>query len=154
MRWVRVYIHFVFSTKIRIPYLNSRELRTKVKEHIMQNAREKGIWLDCVNGYHDHLHCLVSLGRTQTISDVARLIKGESSFWINKNGLTASKFSWQDDFWAVGVSEGHVKRVRSYILNQEQHQSKATFAEELSEFMEKYGWEIINGQCNGAEAQE
>jgi REP element-mobilizing transposase RayT len=111
----------------------------------MQNAKEKEIWLDCVNGYNDHLHCLVSLGKTQTISDVARLIKGESSFWINKNNLTTSKFAWQDDYWAVGVSESHLVRVRNYIHGQEERHRKVSFSDEVSDFMEKYGWEIVKG---------
>ena len=143
MSWVRVYIHYVFSTKNKTPFLSSKDIRLKVHEHIMQNAKEKNIWLDCVNGYHDHLHCLVSLGKTQTISDVARLIKGESSFWINKNKLTTRKFSWQDDYWAVGVSESHVSRVRNYIHRQEDRHSNTSFTEEVDDFIKKHGWEII-----------
>jgi REP element-mobilizing transposase RayT len=143
MSWVRVYIHYVFSTKKKIPFLSSQEIRSKVHEHITLNAKEKNIWLDCVNGYHDHLHCLVSLGRTQTISDVAKLIKGESSFWMNKNELVKGRFSWQDDFWAVGVSESHVNGVRRYIQGQEEKHRKVSFTEEVNDFMEKYGWEII-----------
>ena len=145
MSWVRVYVHYVFSTKNKSPFLSSKEIRQAVHEHITQNAKEKGIWLDCVNGYHDHLHCLVSLGKTQTISDVARLIKGESSFWINKNNLVKGKFSWQDDFWAVGVSESHVGKVKDYIKGQEEKHRSVTFSEEVDEFMEKYGWRIIKG---------
>ena len=145
MSWVRVYIHYVFSTKNKFPFLSSKEMRSKVYEHIMQNAREKEIWIDCVNGYHDHLHCLASLGKTQTISDVARLIKGESSFWINSNKLTIGKFSWQDDFWAVSVSDSHVKNVRSYIKGQEERHKKIPFSEEVEDFMRKYGWDIIKG---------
>lgn len=108
MSWVRVYIHMVFSTKNRVPFLNSAELRKNVFQHIKKNAEEKGIWLDCVSGFQDHAHCLISLGREQSISKVAQLIKGESSFWINKNNLTEDKFIWQDDYWVVGVSESHL----------------------------------------------
>jgi REP element-mobilizing transposase RayT len=140
MSWVRVYIHLVFSTKNREPFLNSTELRKKVFQHIKQNAEEKGIWLDCVSGWQDHAHCLISLGRKQTISKVVQLIKGESSFWINQNKLTESKFEWQDDYWAVGVSEGQVQVVRKYIHNQEQHHTKETFTNEVEDFMKKYGW--------------
>jgi putative transposase len=143
MSWVKVYVHYVFSTKNRIPFLSSKEIRHKVYEHIIENAKEKDIWLDCVDGYHDHLHCLVSLGRTQTISDVARLIKGESSFWINKHKLTIGKFSWQDDYWAVGVSESDIVKVRNYIYNQEEKHKHTTFSDEVDEFMNKYGWELI-----------
>ncbi len=143
MSWVRVYIHMVFSTKNRIHLLNSSNLRKEVFQHIKQNAAEKGIWLDCVNGWRDHAHCLISLGKEQSISKVAQLIKGESSFWINQNKMTDYKFSWQDDYWAVGVSESHVQSVRDYIHNQEDHHSKYSFEEEVNEYMEKYGWNLV-----------
>lgn len=131
MSWVRVYIHIVFSTKNRIPFLNSTELRKKVFQHIKENAEKKGIWLDCVNGYKDHAHCLISLGREQSISKIAQLIKGESSFWINQQRLTNEKFVWQDDYWAMGVSERHVQRLRNYIHNQEKHHSTQSFSKEI-----------------------
>ena len=143
MSWVRVYMHMVFSTKNREPFLHSKELRKQVFQHIKKNAEEMGIWLDCVNGYQDHTHCLISLGKEQTISKVAQLIKGESSFWINQNKLTENKFVWQDDYWVVGVSESHLKSVRKYIHNQEEHHSKKTFTEEVYGMMEKYGWSFV-----------
>jgi len=143
MSWVRVYIHMVFSTKNREPFLNSSSLRKSVFQHFKQNASEKGIWLDCVNGYQEHTHCLISLGKEQTISKVAQLIKGKSSFWINKNKLTKQKFNWQDDFWAIGVSESHLKAVRNYIYEQETHHKTVSFSQELDAFMKKYGWQLI-----------
>lgn len=136
----------VFCTKLREPFLNSKELRKEVFEHIKKNAGEKGIWLDCINGAQDHAHCLISLGKEQSISKVAQLIKGESSFWINKNKLTENKFIWQDDYWAVGVSESRISSVRNYIHRQEEHHAKKTFTEEVNEFMEKYGWSFIKGE--------
>jgi REP element-mobilizing transposase RayT len=133
----------VFSTKNREPFLNSKELRKNVFQHIKKNAEEKGIWLDCVNGYQEHAHCLISLGKEQTISKVAQLIKGESSFWINENKLTPEKFIWQDDYWVVGVSETHIESVRKYIHTQEEHHSKEIFTDEVNDFMKKYGWSLI-----------
>ncbi|MFH0865974.1 MAG: transposase [Bacteroidota bacterium] len=146
MCWVRVYIHMVFSTKNREPFLNSSELRKKVFQHIKKNADEKDIWLDCVNGWQEHAHCLISLGKEQSISKVSQLIKGESSFWINQNKLTADKFIWQDDYWAIGISESHIESVIQYIYNQEEHHSKKSFTEKVNEFMEKYGWSFIKGK--------
>lgn len=151
MSWVGVYMHMVFATKHREPFLNSAALRKRVFEHIKQNAKEKGVWLDCVNGYHDHAHCLVSLGREQTISKVAQLIKGESSFWINQQKLTTQKFVWQDDYWVVGVSESHLDSVRKYIYNQEAHHSTLSFKDEIGTMMEKYGWSSPLTEASGNE---
>ena len=94
MSWVRIWVHMVFSTKNKVPFLHQKN-RKQVIQHIRQNAETIGIWLDSVNGYVDHVHCLISLNKDQTISKVAQLIKGESSFWINRYNLTNSKFAWQ-----------------------------------------------------------
>jgi len=143
MSWVSIWVHVVFATKNREQFLHSG-IRKQVFQHIKQNAEGKGIWIDSVNGYTDHAHCLISLNKNQTISEVVQLIKGESSFWINKNNLAQTKFSWQDDYWAVSVSESHLKAIRNYIFNQESHHNKNTFTKEIDEFMSKYGWKLVS----------
>ncbi len=143
MSWIRIWVHLVFSTKNREPYLFTTDLRQKVFRHIKENALEKEIRLDCVNGFSDHAHCLISLKREQCISKVAQLIKGESSFWINKNLNLKQKFIWQDDFWATSVGESHLQSLREYIHSQEEHHRKKSFSEEVDEFMKKYGLKSI-----------
>ena len=144
MPFIKVYIHFVWSTKNRVPFLSTKEMRQKVWNHIRENAKEKNIFIDFINGYDDHCHCLVSLGVDQTIEKVMQLIKGESSFWINKQNLTPEKFEWQDEYFAVSVSESMIDKVRNYIKNQEEHHKQKTFQEEYDEFISKYGFQKFN----------
>ena len=146
MPYIKVYIHFVWSTKNREPFLDSKELRQKVWHHIKENAKEKGIFIDFINGYQEHCHCLISLGSDQTIEKTMQLIKGESSFWINKNSLTKGKFGWQDEYFAVSVSESVIDRVREYIKNQEAHHSHKSYNEEYDEFINRYGFEAFKGK--------
>lgn len=143
MPFIKVHIHLVWSTYNRYPFLNSPELRVNVWKHIKQNADEKGIFIDVVNGYADHCHCLISLSSNQTIEKVVQLIKGESSFWINKNKLVSDKFAWQDEYFAVSVSESMLDTVRNYIKSQEIHHKKKNFAEEYEEFISKYGFQRL-----------
>lgn len=140
--FIKIYIHIVFSTLNRIPHLSSIELRAKVWRHIKENASNKGIFIDVINGFSDHCHCLISLGSNQNIEKVVQLIKGESSYWINKNRLTKEKFSWQDGYFAVSVSESKIDIVRNYIKNQEKHHQNKTFVEEYQEFIEKFHFNI------------
>jgi putative transposase len=139
MSFVKIWVHTVFASKNREPLL-SKEVRYDVHKHIIENCKKKEIFLQAIDGYTEHIHCLISLGKEQTISKVCQLIKGESSYWINKNNLIARQFNWQDDFYAVSVSESQVANVISYIKNQETHHAKKSFAEEVDEFMTKYGW--------------
>lgn len=141
MSFIKVWIHFVWSTKNRKPFLDSIELRQKVWIHIKENAKEKGIYIDFINGYSDHCHCLISLGVDQNIQKTIQLIKGESSFWINKNRLTKEKFEWQDEYFAVSVSESIIDKVRDYIKYQETHHKKKTFQEEYDEIISKFGFD-------------
>ena len=144
MPFVKVYIHFVWSTKNRESLLETKEIRDKVWFHIRGNAMKKGIFIDFVSGYSQHCHCLVSLGVDQTISKIMQLIKGESSFWINKEGLTNQKFEWQDEYYGVSVSESMIERVRNYIKNQETHHSSKSYDDEIDELISKHGFQKYN----------
>jgi len=141
MPFAKVYIHFVWSTKNRVPYLSTPELRVAMWKHIRENAKTKEIYIDFINGHKEHCHCLVSLGEDQTMRKIMQLIKGESSYWINKQNLLNEKFEWQDEYFAVSVSESLVDKVRNYIKNQENHHTKKTWEEEYNELIEKFGFQ-------------
>ena len=144
MPFIKVYIHFVWSTKNRQPFLSTPELRKMMWNHIRDNAKKKGIYIDYINGYKEHCHCLVSLGDNQTMRQLMQLIKGESSYWINKESLLSEKFEWQDEYFAVSVSESLVDKVRNYIKNQESHHTQKTWEEEYNELIEKNGFQRFN----------
>ncbi len=121
----------------------SKEIKTVVCEHIREQCRLKSIWLLDINGHFDHLHCLVGLGPKQCIADVMQAIKGESAYWFNnKSGLAdTGRLMWQDDYFAVSVSESHLDRVQAYIQNQEQHHKSMTYYQEVERMAEKYGFD-------------
>jgi len=142
MPYVRIWVHLIWSTKNREPYLLG-EIGSRVKNHIIENADKKDIHLDCINGSTDHLHALISLKADQSISKVAQLLKGESSHWVNEQNLSRLKFEWQDEYFALSVAESEIGAVREYIRNQEEHHRKKSYSEEYTEFMKKYGFDIL-----------
>ena len=131
MSHTRILIHVIWATKNRNPFI-SKELKPILLNHIKDNSIKKGIFIECMNCVEDHIHLLISLSADQSISKVVMLIKGESSFWVNRQKLTAIKFEWQDDYYAVSVSESITGKVKSYIANQEEHHKKDDFR--ISEF--------------------
>lgn len=142
MSFIKVYVHFVWSTKNRVPLL-SADIRSDVFNHIRENARKKNIFIDFINGYSDHIHCLISLNDDLSIGKIAQLIKGESSYWINKNELTKQKFEWQDEYLAIGVGDDKIEAVRKYISEQAEHHKKITYEQEYNKFIERYGFKIV-----------
>lgn len=130
MSYVRIWVHVVFSTLNHEPWL-SKEIRAKLFHHIRENCRAKDIYLDRIGGWSEHVHLLISLGREQNIAKVLMLIKGESAHWLNQQGFIRGKFRWQDDYFAISVSESLVRKVRSYIDGQEDHHRAVPFNREL-----------------------
>jgi REP element-mobilizing transposase RayT len=144
MPYVKNWLHCVWGTKNRVHFLLDGK-KYEIISHIRSNAGSKGIYIDFLNGYSEHLHCLLLLNCDMTLSKVMQLIKGESSYWINKSSLVRGKFEWADEYYGVSVSESHVDRVRDYIKNQEEHHRIQTWEEECNDFITKYGF----SQCKG-----
>ena len=124
MPFICIYVHFVWTTKYRIPLLHSSSLRRELWRHIRLNGNEKGIHVDHVGGWVDHCHCLVSMNAKQSIESIMHLLKGESSRFANQNLLPDSGFAWQDGYYAAAVQFERVQHVRRYIQNQEDHHAE------------------------------
>lgn len=74
-----------------------------------------------------------------------QLVKGESSYWFNKQKLCNLKLVWQKEYFAVSVGESQMKAVKNYILNQETHHKKKTWEDEYNEFIRNYGFKVFKG---------
>ena len=142
MPYVKIWIHAVWAVKNRQKILK-KDIRNKLFSHIHYNSLEKGIFMDCVNGHLEHVHCLFRLKSDQKIQDVMRFVKGESSHWAGKMQLTTPKLTWQDEYFAVSVSESQVPSIREYIKQQEMHHKNKTFGDEYQEFIHKYGFQVL-----------
>lgn len=137
MSFVKIWVHVVWSTKNREPIL-TKEIRPLLFNHIKSYGKEKEIYIDFINGYVEHIHCLIALNADSTISKTIQLLKGESSHWANENGLLRNKLEWAKEYFAVSVSESMIDKVREYIKNQEEHHRKISFSKEVESFIEKY----------------
>ncbi|HTD99324.1 MAG TPA: IS200/IS605 family transposase [Mucilaginibacter sp.] len=128
-----IWVHLIWSTKNREPILTS-PLRNEVFKVIKTIASDFEIYLDCINGVEDHVHLLVRVRTDQSIADIVKTIKGNS--WEYFKDDPERYVSWQDGFAVFSVSPDSLKRVRSYIYNQEKHHQDKTFSDEIKEIKE------------------
>jgi len=138
---VRVFVHFVWSTKNAERSLCDG-VRQEVKVHIARYARENGMHLEAFDVQPEHVHLVVRLGSEQRTGDVPKLLKGESSHWINQNDIVAGKFSWQTGYAAFSVDQGGLEAVKSYVMNQEEHHKRNTYSEEIGAMIQESGFVI------------
>ncbi len=133
--------HVVYSTKYRHNLITT-ELQSRLYEYVGGIVREqKGVLLE-MGGIQDHVHLLAKLSPTIAISDVLRIIKANSSKWVNETFELSRPFAWQRGFGAFSVSASNTDEVSHYIRNQEQHHRKLTFREEYRLFLSRHGIEF------------
>jgi len=128
--------HIVFSTKERIPLIGDG-LRESLYEYIGGILRgQRGVLLE-IGGMPDHVHILAKLKADLAVAAAVRLIKTNSSGWINENRKIQGRFEWQAGYFAVSVSESRVAELRHYIQTQQEHHARFSFRDELIKLLEK-----------------
>ncbi|MGH7493612.1 MAG: IS200/IS605 family transposase [bacterium] len=139
---VQVYLHIVFSTKKRRPYLNDQNLREKTHGYMAGICNNLNCPALINGGIEDHTHLLTRHSKILTISDFLRELKRSSSIWIKTQSEELSTFQWHNGYGAFSVSPSHVEQVKTYIANQETHHHKESFQDEFRRLCKKYGIEI------------
>jgi putative transposase len=102
---------------------------------IFQNNGHKML---AINAMPDHVHVFFGMRPTQSLSDLMRDMKSDSSKWINEKKFIRARFSWQEGFGGFSYSKSHVDNVIDYIKNQQEHHKKITFIEEYLDFLNKF----------------
>jgi REP element-mobilizing transposase RayT len=120
--------------------LSTKEQRREVSDYLYDHADEKDIYMkkNCVNA--EHVHALIDLPVDRAVKDVAQLLKGSSSHWINKNDVSGGKFAWSTGYAAFSVSNDRVPDVVQYIADQQQHHRATSFREEWETFLTEQGF--------------
>jgi putative transposase len=85
----------------------------------------------------DHVHLLVSLGRTISVAEIVRLIKTNSSKWMHDE-LALRDFHWQDGYGAFAVTFSNIVSVKTYLANQAEHHRRQSFLEEFLELLRRH----------------
>lgn len=135
--YTQIYIHTIFAVKNR-QSLIKYEWEEQLYKYITGIVTNQGHKLLAINGMPDHLHILIGMKPIQSLSDLMQDIKGDSSKWINKEGLTRVHFSWQEGYGAFSYAKSQLDNVVKYILNQKEHHKKKSFRDEYIGFLKAF----------------
>jgi putative transposase len=132
-------IHCVFSTKNRLPLIPV-EIQPRLWSYMGGIARANNMKALAVGGTNDHIHLLLSLHPTTSAAKAVQFIKAGSSKWMHEKGVR--RFEWQVGYGAFTVGISQVPATIRYVLNQEKHHARKSFAEEWKIFLERHGLEL------------
>ena len=135
--YTQIHIHTVFAVKNR-DSLISTEWRERLYQYIISIINDQGHKALAVGGTANHVHILLGLHPTQSLSSLMLKIKQGTSEWINKERFSQFKFQWQEGYGAFSYSKSQLPNVVNYINNQEKHHAKRSFREEYLDLLKKF----------------
>jgi REP element-mobilizing transposase RayT len=130
-------LHIIFGTKYRLRALTPA-LRERLFPYLIATARSFGIEVLSIGGVEDHVHLLIALPPTISLSDAMKKVKSNTSRWIRETfGL--KKFAWQEGYGAFGVSVNAMDATKEYIATQEVHHRRRDFRSEVEHILRQHG---------------
>jgi putative transposase len=139
--------HFVFSTKGREPWIRD-EWAARLYSYIGGIVEAEKCVLLTAGGVPDHIHLLISIGRTVAVADLMRVVKANSSKWVHET-FPDRPFAWQNGYGGFAVEYATIGVIRGYIARQAEHHSGQSFQDEYRSLLtahgmtwdEKYVWD-------------
>ena len=135
--YTQINIHLIFAVHGRENLLRS-SFREDVFKYIHGILNACNQFPLAINGYLDHVHAFFELNPNNSVSEISRIVKSNSSKWINEKKFIKGIFHWQEGYGAFSYSRSQRNNVIQYIMKQEEHHKKATFKEEYHEFLKKF----------------
>jgi REP element-mobilizing transposase RayT len=135
--YTQIHLHVIFAVKNHNALIQD-SWEEKLYKYITGIVQQYGHKLLQINGMPDHIHLLIGMRPTQSLSDLMKQIKASSTKWINENQWTRHQFSWQAGYGAFSYGKSEVSRVTEYIQNQKEHHRTKTFTEEYMEFLKAF----------------
>lgn len=141
----QMYIHLVFSTKFRRPFILP-EIKDELHAYIAEILKQHDSPALIINSVPDHIHILFRLSKNYSLAKIVEEIKKCSSKWMKSKVQSHSglQFSWQIGYGAFSVSSSGVDNVRKYIARQEEHHKDKSHKEELEKIMLKHDMADFN----------
>jgi putative transposase len=133
----KVFIHVIFSTKNREPWLDS-DIRPATHAYLATVCRDLDTEAYRIGGTMDHVHIAATLPRTLTQSDLVQKLKTSSTHWLKRQDKKYAGFAWQRGYGVFSISKSQLPALVKYIAEQEEHHKTQTFQDEFRTILKRY----------------
>ncbi|NJL80961.1 MAG: IS200/IS605 family transposase [Richelia sp. RM2_1_2] len=123
--FTQLYLHVVWATWDRLPLITP-DIQQNIYAGIIKHCEQLRCTMIAVGGIEDHIHLLIGLPPTLSVSDLIKNIKGSSSHLVTHEIKPGEFFKWQGSYGAFTVGHDGIDKVANYIRNQAiHHQQKS-----------------------------
>jgi putative transposase len=136
--FANILLHYIFAPKGRENRLRDdfRDDLHRFIHGILNNTKSKQL---AIGSVEDHMHLFVSMHPTESPANLIKLVKGNSSRFINEKGFVKRKFEWQEGYGVFSHSTSEKDRVCYYVEHQKEHHARQKFSVEFVSILRKVG---------------
>jgi len=134
---VKLYIHFIFATKDRVNLLDCKHTR-EFNRYFNKIIRERECCLFSISIQPDHIHLLVGLNETYSISEFINEIKSISVKYIMEKEWCTEPFEWQEGYGAFSYSQSQIKKMNDFLYRQQEYHESVSSEKEFQEFRNRF----------------
>ena len=117
-------VHLIFVVKYRKKLLNGN-LNDDMLQKLFDISKRYDFEIKTMNSDIDHLHMLISIKPSISVSQIVRVLKQESTVYIWKKYKQLLKLHfwkehtfWSDGYFVASIGNANEKTIQKYILEQ------------------------------------
>ena len=138
--YTEAFYHFVWATRKREHFI-TEDVERPLYCYIEQRCNKMRVPVYALNGMPDHVHLVVGLPATLSVSDFVEAVKGASSHYVNHLPNQPNCLYWQPGYGLLTFAQSDLKRGVTYVENQKWHHADG----KLSPKMERTAdWENLS----------
>lgn len=137
MPYWKLYYHFIWGTKNRLPLIDS-DFEPELYKAMAAKAQTLGGFVHAIGGIEDHVHLAVSIPPKIAPANFIGDVKGNCSHFVNHVVKPDFEFYWQDEYGVFSFGERNLLSVVRYIHNQRQHHADGTLIATMERMDERW----------------
>ncbi len=138
MSYYNLFSHIFFATRFRHPSIELRNER-RVYYLLMHIMEKYDAFVIRIGGMPDHVHLLISLPGTMSLSKFVQNVKRESSLAISNSNILEKWEGWQEGYGCFTHNYKDIEIVKNYIIHQKAHHLNQTFEDEYANWLKENG---------------
>jgi putative transposase len=132
MPYWRLFYHITWGTKNRLALI-STDFEPSLHNVLVAKATSLGGIVHAVGGVSDHVHLVVSVPPSISLSDFIGQVKGNSSHFVNHVIKPDYTFAWQREYGVVSFGGRQLNDVVKYVKNQRKHHQEQSLRDDYEE---------------------
>jgi len=135
--YTQIFMHYVFAPKARFPIFTG-DKPNLILDYMAGICKNYDCHLECGFVNPDHVHLLINLPAKHSVAEMAKVIKANTTRFLNTQPDSKNRFEWQEGYGAFSCSYSMVDTVKTYIQNQQEHHKKQKFEDEYKTLILKH----------------